>query len=315
MSIVMSYIAPFEATSAAFGIMSNVIVSAKDNKAAINQARRHLATRVIPRMGRSSGLSDRTSAAGRILSKHVLKATGHFANERVTCECGGHFVADKHGNYVCSVCGIVEDFQGIKAPAIEPLDFNDDEEEEVSDEDDFDYGAVTEERVTSKARDGASALEARLARHQAAWKAALAERPSDEQRAKDSAHEAKDRHKAVLRANRASDQVLTYQGKWQEAQRHYRLRRILAAIREGMADTSSLRKHIGASNNAFYADIEQLKADGRVTSVVEGRKQTLTIVAREAPARRVPARKYETSFREARVNWHTEQQTSFPWKE
>lgn len=293
MSIVMSYIAPIEASTAAFGIMTNVEVSAKDRKAAINQARRHLAARVIPRMGKAT-LSMRTSSKGRILSKHI-EAGEHFVNEKIVCDCGGHFVADKHGDYVCNDCGAVNAFED---------NFNmstfEEDDEPLEDTTYEDGDSSPEADDYTKAKDGAVILEARLDEHLAAWKAEKSKRPEDEQYAKFVAQERKARHDAVMKANRTGIQKLLYEGKWNKAQKEYRLRRIMAAIKDGVQEPIIIRDFLGM-DNLLYEDIKTLKADERIISVTAGRRTTLSLVDIPAEPRLVPFRAFETSFREAIV--------------
>jgi hypothetical protein len=315
MSAIMSYIAPLEGTNATFAIMANVEVSAKEKKAAINQARRHYCHRVIPRGGKAV-MAMRTSVEGHFLSQHVKQDNGHFANILVSCdEDEGHFVSDKHGEYVCDHCGIVNDFEDNFV-----FEETNDVDDEPVDEDSYEaYEALEDDSVPTdaymKAKDGAARIEARILAHQQAYKASLTERPADEKYAKHIARETKDRHDAVMRANKAADQRLMYEAKWRAARSAYRQARLLTAIKDGMQDAVALRAYIDECNSVFYSDLEQLKAAGRITSATVGRKTTLTYVAKDAPARHVPARKTETSFKEAFVNWHTEKPTSFPWKE
>lgn len=314
MSAIIGIIKPFVVENGPeFGIIATVPATKNEMNAAMNQARRHFVTRIIPRGGKAI-LAMRTSTEGRILDKHIKQDDGHFVNETVVCDCGGDFVADKHGEYVCNNCGLINAFE-------DNFTFEDSEEDDEPLEDeesveDFESGTEVHEHndAYNKQKDGAVALEARLKEHQESWKASKTSRPADEQYAKFLAHERKARHDEVVKANRVRSQRNLYENKWESARRAYRQYRILALVKSGMTNSAIVRETMNCSNNAFYGDIEDLTKTGRLTSEQKGRITTLTYIAKKAPARRVPVRKTETSFKEVVVFKHTEVPTFYTWK-
>lgn len=257
-----------------FGITGTIQLD--DEKYYKNTQRRmrtYIATRIIPKMGRSI-LRDSVSRFG-------LKTKGN-TTEPITCTeehngvvCGGVFRKDGRGDYVCQNCGLI--YEREDKFVAEDLTVDIDIESE-SDEDVLEAATSQKDLEVGGMLPGAlMALEARLARNIQSWRKSIATAPKDEVAAKEHQHEVKvadmAARKAATSAKRKDNNVRdhdVYEGKWNMLSTNAIIAKVLYFLRfQGVITVSGLTNVMKVHRMYVVRALDTLEAKGRVTRTVQ----------------------------------------------
>lgn len=317
---VLAFIAPPECGIGwTFRVIGLRPVSAKLAKNLENQLRRHVATRIIPRGGRSV-LKESPSRYG-ILTKHTKLDDGKYKNIPVVCldeykgkdKCEGIFKPNTMGEYICQECGIIHEYHDTS----EEIDLEDTDDFERGNESDyFDVMQSTDRIVLDNVVDDSGTgistndpdwmpyyaeqsilggqplkgayglLDARVNRAIIAWKESLEIVPQDELETRKRLHDQKVRHEYCKKLNRNTDTIshqnTIYWGKWRELQARARLAKIISLVKLGIKDTLQLRDRIDSEtgHTNFYRDLKLLEEKGRIWTEKDGRRQYIHLVNR-----------------------------------
>jgi transcription initiation factor TFIIIB Brf1 subunit/transcription initiation factor TFIIB len=286
-----------------FGVFSTQEIDSKDRYNMERTMRTYLVTRIIPRLGKAI-LRDTTS-------KHDIKTSpyrdeaGVLHQVKVVCdECGGNFLRDKHGEYICMDCGLVYVKQNkteVEDENGEPIDWYESEMTELSELQeggDFDGEQVSVPENAGR-RDStelgsmsefASEVETRLRRNKVAWLSSLENLPEDEVRAKQRLADDNARHERAKKAFAKMGGQDVYLFKWTKLQSKARKAKMLFFIKNHKLNTGELSEVMGIGSKQFYRLLEELEQEGRIALIkVKGvRSVSIKYIERPNYVPRVP---------------------------
>jgi hypothetical protein len=283
----MKYLKPNQETtgksSEKYGVYGTHEMDPKDRYNYEKVLRTYMSTKIVPKMGRSI-LRDTASRMG-VKSTPVRDENGVMHNVVVTCTevtkdgsvCGGVFKRDGRGDYVCQVCGIIYERED-KFVA----------EDLASDNDEFEYGDedTLEEGTTQKDLDvggvlppAMSAVESRLSRNLAKFRASRSSAPKDEVEAKAKAHADKERHEKARKAFAKLGGHTVYENKIAKSKSNHAKRQVLTFVKQGVNTTGQLMSLIKLGSEAFYKLIADMETEGRITTEKVGKSRVVSVVA------------------------------------
>lgn len=259
-----------EATSKDYNrldVMANVPVTRAMQIKGQKQIRRHLCTRVIPRMGRS--VMRETPSRNGYLTKNMEVTPSVHRHMKITCPevrqdgsiCGGYYKPDSQGNKVCQNCGII--YEQTEEEIVEELRLIVNSAGSTSRVED-DNDETDEIEITSLEEETEYEDE----------EAELVATETDE----------------TVPGVRKYDM---YTDKWIKAQKNYSMRRILALIAAGVTDTAEQYPMIGCSKDTYYRYVKELIEKGRITATKTGRRNNLAVVPVARPVRTPNQAKYD----------------------
>jgi transcription initiation factor TFIIIB Brf1 subunit/transcription initiation factor TFIIB len=279
-----------------FGVFSTQEIHDKDRYNMEKTLRTYLVTRIIPRLGKAI-LRDTTS-------KHDIKTApyrdeaGVLHQVKVVCdECGGNFLRDNHGEYVCINCGLVYVKQiktDAEEEAGEPIDWYESEMTELAELQeggDFD-GEPSSVPENAGRKDStelgslsefASEVETRLRRNKVAWQAALDNVPEDEERARQRLADDNARHERAKKAFAKMGGQEVYLFKWTKLQSRARKAKMLFFIKNHNLNTGELSEVMGIGSKQFYRLLEELEQEGRIALIKVKGVRSVSIKYLERP--------------------------------
>jgi hypothetical protein len=243
-----------------FGIYGTDEVDATYYKRIQQKFNTYLATKVIPKMGRS-----------------ILRdGASRFGAKSETCTevrydgtvCGGIFRRDTKGEYVCQDCGII--YAREDNFVADDTVMDEDTLEENTTQKDLEIGGMLPASM--------QAVESRLSRNLAKFRASVSKAPKDEVEAKARAHSDKERHeKAKLAFVKLGGHVV-YENKWVIKTRDYRRFKAITLIKDGGMTTGKLMGLLDMGTRQFYQLIASLEESGRIRSEKAGKTTKLIFV-------------------------------------
>lgn len=270
---------------------------------------------LIPQMGKSI-MHDTPSRLG-YLARHVKQDNGTYRNIKVTCPevykdgivCGGNYLPDTQGNYVCTECGIVYENEQNDVPdeydadGTEEYEYKYTEETEEELKEDYRQNRPVKDQYELGGKETRQDIQDRLAEKQSAWKKALEAMPCDEAKAKQKAHDTHMTHEECVKTNqeakkdrkRVDEQRDLYKYKWQAGKMRYAMRCILAVVKNGVTNKTNVIDRLArvVSKQTCKNYIAHLVKTGRLTEVVINRHTTLGIVPVIRPVRDQYPAKYD----------------------
>jgi hypothetical protein len=263
-----------------FGIYGTDVVEVADPyyKKTGQRMRTYIATRIIPKMGRSILRAND--------SKFGMKTKAN-TTEAITCTevtsdgsvCGGVFRKDSRGDYVCQNCGIIYERED-KFVAEDLLSNN--EEFEYDDEDNLEEGTTQKDlEVGGVLPASMAAVEGRLSRNLAKFRAERATAPRDEVAAKAHAHEVKVADTSARKVFASMKGHEVYENKWSKSKAKSMAARVLHTIKvDGVNTVSGLTKALGVHNMYVVRAVDALVLSGRITreeSGTTGKGKVITV--------------------------------------
>jgi predicted RNA-binding Zn-ribbon protein involved in translation (DUF1610 family) len=251
-----------------FGIYGTHEVDEKYHKNTGQVMRTYIATKIIPKMGRSI-LRDTASRMG-YKSTPMRDENGVLHNVTVTCTevtkegsvCGGKFKRDGRGDYVCDNCGIIYE----REDKFVSEDNGFDDEVEFDDEDNLEEGTTQKDlEVGGVLPASMLAIESRLSRNLSKFRAQLAEAPKDEVAAKEHAHEVKQSDLKARKFFQSRKGHEVYENKWSKSKSKAMRARVLHFIKvDGINTVSGLTKAMAVHNMYVVRAIDELVKSGRL---------------------------------------------------
>lgn len=258
-----------------YGIYGTHEVDEKYAKNTAQVMRTYIATKIIPKMGRAI-LRDTASRMG-VKSTPKRDENGVLHNEVVKCSevkadgsvCGGVFKRDGRGDYVCQNCGIIYEREDkfVAEDIGEDYDYEseDDVLEEGTTQKDLEVGGVLPASM--------AAVEGRLARNLAKFRAERATAPKDEVAAKEHAHEVKQADLKARKFFQSKKGHEVYENKWSKSKSKAMRARVLHYIKvDGINTVHELTRALGVHNMYVVRAIDELVKSGRLTSESNDKK-------------------------------------------
>jgi predicted transcriptional regulator len=220
-----------------------------------------------------------------VKSTPVRDENGVLHNVIVTCTevskdgsvCGGMFKRDGRGDYVCQNCGII--YEREDKFVAEDLT-SDSEEFEFDDEDNLEEGTTQKDLEIGGVLPAAmSAVESRLSRNLAKFRASRSSAPKDEVEAKAKAHADKERHEKARKAFAKLGGHTVYENKIAKSKANHAKRQVLAFVKQGVNTTGQLMQVVNLASEGFYKLIADMEKDGRITTEKVGKARVVKVVA------------------------------------